>query len=204
MSFYNQTGDVAINPTPVVGVLGVIDDVRTRLRSAFDTDGARVFLLGETREEFGGSAWADVVHGHLGGLPPRVDLAAEAALGEVLATAADRGLAAAAHDLSDGGLAVALAESALRGGLGLRVSVDGDAFTALFSESAARAVVAVRPGQEEAFLALAADHGVPVAEIGTVGGDALAVTHPGGVVQIPLEELRTAYESALPALMDGV
>lgn len=182
----------------------MIDDVRTRLRTAFDTDGARIFLLGETRPEFGGSAWADVVHGHLGGMPPRVDLAAEAALGEVLATAADRGLASAAHDLSDGGLAVALAESALRGGKGVRVTVDGDAFTALFSESAARAVVAVRPGEEEAFLALASTHGVPVAEIGAVGGDALSVTHPGGAVEIPLAELRESYEAALPALMDGV
>ncbi|MBB6118473.1 phosphoribosylformylglycinamidine synthase subunit PurL [Nocardiopsis algeriensis] len=204
VSFYNQTGDVAINPTPVIGVLGVIDDVRTRLKSAFDTDGARVFLLGETRPEFGGSAWADTVHGHLGGLPPEVDLTAEAALGEVLAGAAERGLAAAAHDLSDGGLGVALAESALHGGRGIRVAVSGDAFTSLFSESAARAIVAVRPGEENAFLALATDHGVPVEEIGTVGGDALVVEHPSGAVEIPLEELREAYESTLPALMSGV
>ncbi|MFV2198283.1 phosphoribosylformylglycinamidine synthase subunit PurL [Nocardiopsis sp. LOL_012] len=204
VSFYNQTGDVAINPTPVIGVLGVIDDVRNRLRSGFRTDGATVFLLGETRAEFGGSAWADVVHGHLGGLPPRVDLAAEAALGEVLATAADRGLADAAHDLSDGGLAVALAESALHGGRGVRVELEGDAFTALFSESGARAIVSVAPEHREAFLALAAEHGVPAAAIGTVGGDALALTHPAGAVEVPLPELRTAYESTLPALMDGV
>lgn len=204
VSFYNQTGDVAINPTPVIGVLGVIDDVRTRLRTAFDTDGARVFLLGETRPEFGGSAWADTVHGHLGGLPPRVDLAAEAALGEVLAASAERGLAEAAHDLSDGGLAVALAESAMRGGRGVRVTVDGDVFTALFSESGARAVVAVRPGEEESFVALANEHGVPVEQIGVVGGETLSVTHPGGAVEVALSELRASYEAALPALMDGV
>ncbi|MEU0488688.1 phosphoribosylformylglycinamidine synthase subunit PurL [Nocardiopsis sp. NPDC006139] len=201
VSFYNQTGDVAINPTPVIGVLGVIDDVRTRLKSAFDSEGARVFLLGETRPEFGGSAWADTVHGHLGGLPPRVDLTAEAALGEVLAEAAERGLARAAHDLSDGGLGVALAESALRGGTGVRVTVSEDVFTALFSESGARAVVAVAPGDEEEFVALAARHGVPVEQIGTVGGDALVVSHAGGAVEVPLAELRGAYESALPALL---
>ncbi|GAB3722899.1 phosphoribosylformylglycinamidine synthase subunit PurL [Nocardiopsis nanhaiensis] len=204
VSFYNQTGDVPIDPTPVIGVLGVIDDVNTRLRSGFDTEGARVFLLGETRAEFGGSAWADVVHGHLGGLPPQVDLAAEAALGEVLAASAERGLAAAAHDLSDGGLGVALAESALRGGRGARVEVDGDAFTALFSESGARALVAVEPGDEEAFVALAAEHGVPVAQIGAVGGESVTVTHPGGVLEFGLDELRTSYEEALPAIMDGV
>ncbi|MFE9243053.1 phosphoribosylformylglycinamidine synthase subunit PurL [Nocardiopsis sp. NPDC006938] len=204
VSFYNQTGDVAINPTPVIGVLGVIDDVNTRLRSGFDTDGSRVFLLGETRAEFGGSAWADTVHGHLGGLPPQVDLPAEASLAEVLASSAEQGLAVAAHDLSDGGLAVALAEAALRGRRGLRVEVDGDAFTSLFSESAARAIVAVRPGQEEAFVALADQHGVPVAQIGTVGGDSLSVSHPGGVLEVGLDELRSTYERTLPALMDGV
>ncbi|MGW9554164.1 phosphoribosylformylglycinamidine synthase subunit PurL [Nocardiopsis sp. NPDC055551] len=204
VSFYNQTGEVPINPTPVIGVLGVIDDVNRRLRSGFDSEGSRVFLLGETRPEFSGSAWADVIHEHLGGLPPKVDLAAEAALGEVLATAAERGLAAAAHDLSDGGLGVALAESALRGGKGLRVELDGDAFTELFSESGARAIVAVEPGQEEEFVALAGEHGVPVTQIGTVGGDSLTVTHPGGVVEIALTDLRTSYEAAIPAVMNGV
>ena len=204
VSFYNQTGDVPINPTPVIGVLGVIDDVNRRLRSGFDSEGSRVFLLGETRPEFSGSAWADVVHEHLGGLPPKVDLAAEAALGEVLATAAERDLAVAAHDLSDGGLGVALSESALRGGKGLRVELDGDAFTELFSESGARAIVAVEPGQEEEFVALAGEHGVPVTQIGTVGGDSLTVTHPGGVVEVALTDLRTSYEEAIPAVMDGL
>ena len=204
VSFYNQTGEVPINPTPVIGVLGVIDDVNTRLRSGFDSEGSRVFLLGTTRPEFGGSAWADVIHEHLGGLPPQVDLAAEAALGEVLVTAAEQGLAVAAHDLSDGGLGVALAESALRGGKGLRVELDGDAFTELFSESGARAIVAVEPGREEAFVALAGEHGVPITQIGTVGGDGLTVTHPGGVVEVGLDELRTSYEAAIPTVMDGV
>ena len=204
VSFYNQTGDVAINPTPVIGVLGVIDDVNTRLRSGFDSEGAGVFLLGETRAEFGGSAWANTIHDHLGGLPPRVDLTAEAALGEVLAGSAEQGLVTAAHDLSDGGLAVALAESALRGGKGVRVEVAQDAFTALFSESGARAIVSVEPGQEAEFLALAERHGVPVTELGTVGGESLSVTHPGGVVEIGLEELRASYEETLPALMGDV
>ena len=122
VSFYNQTGGVAIHPTPVVGVLGVHDDVRRRLSIGFGTDGARIVLLGRTGVELGGSAWARVAHGHLGGRPPPVDLAAERALAEVLIAAAAGGLLAAAHDLSDGGLAVALAESCLRGGLGCRVS----------------------------------------------------------------------------------
>ncbi|MBX9391847.1 phosphoribosylformylglycinamidine synthase subunit PurL [Streptomonospora nanhaiensis] len=202
VSFYNQTGDTAINPTPVIGVLGVIDDVHNRLTSALpaDSDGARIVLLGRTAEEFGGSVWAEVVHGHLGGLPPAVDLAAEAALGELLADAAEAGLLAAAHDLSDGGLGVAVAESALRGGVGATLHVT-DAFTALFSESGARAVVVVRPEQEAAFAALCERHGVPAAEIGTVGGSALTVTHPEGGFSVSLEDLRTAYESTLPAVL---
>ncbi|MFC4565073.1 phosphoribosylformylglycinamidine synthase subunit PurL [Nocardiopsis mangrovi] len=204
VSFYNQTGDVAINPTPVIGVLGVIDDVNDRLATAFtpDTDGAKIFLLGTTRDELGGSVWAETVHGHLGGLPPEVDLPAEAALGEVLAGAAEYGVAAAAHDLSDGGLAVALAESAMRGGTGCSVRVD-DPFVALFSESAGRAVVAVRPDAEAAFTELCRRHGVPAAEIGTVGGRALSVRHPDGGFDIELADLRTAYESTLPSVFDA-
>ncbi|GAA2048143.1 phosphoribosylformylglycinamidine synthase subunit PurL [Nocardiopsis rhodophaea] len=205
VSFYNQTGETAINPTPVIGVLGVIDDVNDRLTSAFgpDTDGAKILLLGETADELGGSVWADTIHGHLGGLPPKVDLAAEAALGEVLASGAEYGVIAAAHDLSDGGLVVALAESALRGGTGCRITLDDDPFVALFSESTARAIVAIRPDAEDAFAELCARHGVPATEIGTVGGTALSVTHPGGGFDIDLDELRTAYESTLPEIFDG-
>ncbi|MBE3000940.1 phosphoribosylformylglycinamidine synthase subunit PurL [Nocardiopsis sp. HNM0947] len=204
VSFYNQTGEKPINPSPVVGVLGVVDDVRKRLRSGFETDNATVLLLGTTRPEFSGSAWADTVHGHLGGLPPHVDLAAEAALAEVLAEAAEQGLAESAHDLSDGGLAVALAESALRGGKGARVDLDGDAFTALFSESGARALVETTAENAAAVRELAERHGVPVTELGTVGGDTLAVSHAEGAVEVALTDLRASYESALPALMDGV
>ncbi|WP_046469385.1 phosphoribosylformylglycinamidine synthase subunit PurL [Allosalinactinospora lopnorensis] len=204
VSFYNQTGDTAIHPTPVIGVLGVIDDVNDRLRTAFghDADGAAIFLLGETRAELGGSAWADVVHGHLGGLPPKVDLAAEAALAEVLADAAEYGVAAAAHDLSDGGLVAALAESSLRGNIGCAVELD-DPFTDLFSESTARAIVVVRPDAESAFTELCTRHGVPAAAIGTVGGSSLTVRHPAGGFEIPLDDLRTAHASTFPGIFDA-
>ncbi len=151
VSFYNQTGTVAIHPTPVIGVLGVHDDVRRRLSIGFGAEGEDIVLLGRTGEEFGGSAWAHVLHGHLGGRPPAPDLDAERRLAALLAAAAAAGLLSAAHDLSDGGLAVALAESCLRGGAGCAVRLPGDPFTALFSESAGRAIVAVRPGAEAAF-----------------------------------------------------
>jgi phosphoribosylformylglycinamidine synthase len=196
VSFYNQTGAAAIHPTPVIGVLGVHDDVRRRLGIGFPA-GAPLMVLGQTRPEFGGSAWAHVLHGHLGGRPPEPDLAAERRLADLLVRACADGLLGAAHDLSDGGLGVALAESCLRGGTGCQVALGEDPFTSLFSESAARAVVAVSPGREDAFAGLAAAHGVPATAIGRTGGDTLTVE---GCFEIPLAELAAAHEGALPAL----
>jgi phosphoribosylformylglycinamidine synthase subunit PurL len=197
VSFYNQTGDTAIHPTPVVGVLGVHDDVRRRLSIGFAVSQATIVLLGRTEAEFGGSLWAHVAHRHLGGRPPAVDLRAERELAALLGGAAARGLLAAAHDLSDGGLAVALAECCLAGGVGARVTVPGDVFTGLFSESAARAVVAARPGSEPEFAAMCDARGVPAEVLGTVGGSSLEVA---GCFAIPLAELAAAHRATLPAL----
>jgi len=200
VSLYNQTGETAILPTPVVAVLGVIEDVTRRTPTGFGSAGHRVLLLGETREELSGSEWAHVVHDHLGGLPPRVDLAAERALSVLLVAAT--GVVSSAHDVSDGGLAQSLAESCLRHGVGARVDVsevaDGDAFLALFSESAARVVVTVAPEDEERLYELAAEHGVPITSLGQTRGDSLEVS---GVFEVPLEELRTAWTLTLPAAM---
>jgi phosphoribosylformylglycinamidine synthase len=197
VSFYNQTGQVAIHPTPVVGVLGVLDDVRRRLSIGFARPGGQLVLLGATTSEFGGSAWAQVAHGHLGGLPPAVNFAAERGVAVVLADAAQAGLLDAAHDISDGGLAIALAESCLAGGQGCRVRLPGDPFVALFSESAARVVAAVRPGSEAEFAALCAAHAVPAQALGTVGGAGLEVA---GEFTVPLDELAAAHRQPLPAL----
>ncbi|GAA3157449.1 phosphoribosylformylglycinamidine synthase subunit PurL [Blastococcus jejuensis] len=195
VSLYNQTGDVAINPTPVIGVLGVHDDVRKRIGGGWRTAGERVLLLGVTTPEFGGSAWASVVHGHLGGKPPAVDLPAERALADVLAALGREGLVSSAHDLADGGLAQALAESALRHGVGAVLRLTGDPFTALFSESTARAVVTT--SDPEAVKATARWAGVAVTDLGTTGGDALVVDD---LLELPLVELRAAWTATLPAL----
>ncbi|MCW2581360.1 MAG: purL, partial [Klenkia sp.] len=197
VSLYNQTGDVPINPTPVIGVLGVHADVRTRVSGGWTAAGETLLLLGTSAAEFGGSAWASVVHGHLGGLPPRLDLDAERALGELLADLADDGLVSSAHDLSDGGLAQALTESALRYGVGATVSVQGDPTAALFGESVARAVVST--SDPATVVSAARGRGVPVTELGTTGGAALVVE---GVLELPLDELRTAWSTTLPALFD--
>lgn len=200
VSLYNQTGDTAIHPTPVVAVLGVIDDVSRRTPVGFAEEGQLLYLLGDTREEFGGSAWSQVVHDHLGGLPPVVDLERERLLADILISASRDGMIDAAHDLSDGGLVQAVTESCLRGGKGARLVVpDGlDAFTFLFSESAGRAVVAVPRSEELRFNDMCGARGLPVARIGVVDGDAIEVQ---GEFTLPLAELRTAHEGTIPALL---
>ncbi|GIH72740.1 phosphoribosylformylglycinamidine synthase subunit PurL [Sphaerimonospora thailandensis] len=198
VSFYNQTGTDAIHPTPVVGVLGVIDDVSRRVRPGFVAGDLRVVLLGETREELGGSEWAHVVHGHLGGLPPRADLEAERRLASVLTTAAADGLLEGSHDLSDGGLAIALAESCLAGGVGCTVTLPGDdPFVDLFSESAARALVCVRPEAFDPLAELCARQGVACHGLGVTGGTALSIENLFGV---PVEELREVHTKTLPGI----
>jgi phosphoribosylformylglycinamidine synthase len=196
VSLYNQTGETAILPTPVVAVLGVIDDVTKRTPTGFPVAGEELFLLGTTREELSGSEWAHLVHGHLGGRPPQLDLAAEKALASLLAEGV--GLLTSAHDLSDGGLAQALVESCLRHDVGVGVELAGDPFVELFSESTGRVVVTVAGEDVERLTELARAHGVPLARLGRTGGDSLAVA---GQFDLPLAELREAWTATLPAAL---
>ncbi|GIH09834.1 phosphoribosylformylglycinamidine synthase subunit PurL [Rhizocola hellebori] len=197
VSFYNQTGATAIHPTPIVGVLGIIDDVAKRIPMGFSHDGDLLFLLGETANEFSGSEWAWVTHQHLGGRPPKVDFGREQALAGFMARTAELGLVRSAHDLSEGGLAQALTESCLRKGIGANVTVGEDAFVALFSESASRVLVAVPIGLRQAFEAVVAEQEIPLTLLGTTGGTSLVVKDQ---FEIPLDELRTAWSSTLPKL----
>ncbi|HJQ03465.1 MAG TPA: phosphoribosylformylglycinamidine synthase subunit PurL [Jatrophihabitans sp.] len=201
VSFYNQTGSTPILPTPVVGVLGVIDDVNRRVPMALRGDGSQLYLLGDTRDEFGGSEWAHVLHGFLGGKPPKVDLERERLLADVLIGAARDGLITAAHDLSDGGLFVAVAESCLRGEAGLRLIVpEGvDPFVFLFSESAGRAIVVVPRTAVDRFTADCAERGLPALRIGVLDVLEAAIEVPGQF-RLPVSELRTAWSATLPAL----
>ncbi|MFE7227711.1 phosphoribosylformylglycinamidine synthase subunit PurL [Nocardioides sp. NPDC057577] len=194
VSLYNQTGEVAIHPTPVVATLGVIEDVTTRTPSDFQAADEVVVLLGETHEELSGSEWAHVVHGHLGGLPPKVNLAAEKALAELLLEAR---FVTSAHDLSDGGLMQALAEPAMSAGLGVSVTLAGDPFVALFSESVARALVTVKADDVERLTSLAERHGVAATQLGVTGGATYSIAYDGGSVEIPLEELTGVWRSTL-------
>nr|WP_194306026.1 phosphoribosylformylglycinamidine synthase subunit PurL [Dietzia sp. B19] len=202
VSFYNQTGSTPILPTPVVGVLGVIDDVARRTPTAFgDTPGESVYLLGETRDELDGSIWAQVAHGHLGGMPPTVDLRWEATLARILATCSKDGLITGAHDLSEGGLAQALVESALAGECGLRVVLpaDADPFVWLFSESAGRVIVSVPRGEEIHFQQMLTAQDIPHTRIAVTDPDS-GTFEVQGQFTLTTEELRAAHEGTLPAL----
>ncbi len=202
VSFYNQTGATPILPTPVVGVLGVIDDVAHRTPIGFAAAGDAVYLLGTTRDELAGSAWADVVHGHLGGRPPGVDLDHERRLAALLVRAGRARLLRSAHDLADGGLAQALVESCLRRGFGVSVSLpaDLDPFVALFSESSGRVLIAVPPEVEAALASLAVDAGVPLSRVGEVTQTTNAELTVEGQFVLPLDQIRTAWSATLPAV----
>jgi len=213
VSFYNQTADTAIHPTPVVGVLGVIDDVerRTPMTWNADSDGELIYVLGDTSDEFGGSEWAHI-HGHLGGLPPRVDLQREKLLSEILVAASRDGMITAAHDVSDGGIAIAIAEMAMRANIGARFWVQDDIapFVFLFSESTARAVVVIPRSEELRFTEMCAARGLPAYRVGVVdsglGADA---GHPGEQVIVmgelftfTIDQLRQVHEATLPAIFN--
>jgi phosphoribosylformylglycinamidine synthase len=198
VSFYNQTGTTAILPTPVIGVLGVIDDVSRRTPQGFDKDGALIYLLGDTRDEFGGSEW-HAMHGFLGGRPPCVDLAREKLLADVLINASRDGLLESAHDLAEGGLAQALVESCLHGECGARIVLPegSDPFVALFSESAGRVVVSVPRSEEVRFTDMCTARGLSHRRIGVVD---LLVTdlEVQGLFRIPRRELRAAWSGTFP------
>ena len=199
VSFYNQTGDEPILPTPVVGVLGVIEDVHQTIGHDLGTvDEPEVLVvLGETKDEFGGSIWQQVSGGGLNGLPPQVDLADEEKLAEFFV--GNTGLTAA-HDVSEGGLAQAVIEMLLRAGKGVDLDlskVHEDDFVALFSESASRAVVATTADRVDALLIRADELGIPAATIGATDDSAELTV---GGVSLAISELYEAWSQTLPEL----
>ncbi|TNC26109.1 phosphoribosylformylglycinamidine synthase subunit PurL [Amycolatopsis alkalitolerans] len=202
VSFFNQTGETAILPTPVVGVLGVIDDVRRRIPAGIGAEaGETLILLGDTLDELDGSAWAQVVHGHLGGRPPKVDLERERLLAEILVAGSRDGMISAAHDLSDGGLAQTLAETVLTGQCGARIVLDEDAdpFVQLFSESSGRVLVAVPRTEELRFTEMCSARGLPWRKTGVVDPESESLEIQD-VATFPIAELREAWEGTLPKL----
>ena len=202
VSFYNESFGEAIYPTPVIGMLGLLDDVDNRVGSAFVREGDLVVLLGETKDELGGSEYLKVIHGRVAGPPPSIDWSAEKGLIECLTRAAGSGMLASAHDLSEGGLAVALAESCIQGGMGAGVKPAGDLplHVLLFSESQSRALVSVQPAKLEALEEIAGGLGVPLEVIGRTGGGILEVE---GAFSVSLEEIEGTYLNSLEKMIAG-
>ena len=210
VSLYNQTGTTPIHPTPVVAVMGVIDTVERRLPSGWQDDGENLYLLGSTQAELDGSAWAQVIHDHLGGMPPHPHLPAEKALAGLMVAAARDGLITSAHDVSTGGLIQTLVEGVLRRGVGARVWLsevmeihDIDITEALFSESVARMVVSVAREDDVKFRGLCEGRGVPVARIGVTDNSAkgLDITDQ---FSFTLDELDTLHRGTLPGVLGPV
>jgi len=203
-SLYNESEDGPVTPTPVVGMLGVISDVRQAVRMAFRDEGDEIWLLGgeldQNASALGGGEYLAVLHGKSAG-PIDVDLEAEAALVDTLVAGAEAGVLKSAHDCSDGGLAVALAESAMAGAVGVDVEL-GDVQrldATLFGEACGGAVVSVEPEDAARLVGFAARFDLRAARIGVVGGDRIVVRG----IDLPVSEAAAAWESALPALLDG-
>jgi phosphoribosylformylglycinamidine synthase len=213
VSFYNESPSGAVDPTPVVGMVGLLSRAERAVASHARAAGDVVFVLGETRAELGASQLWEALHGFVGGQPPRVDLAAERRLVDYLVSAAERGLLRSAHDCSQGGLGVALAEAAMGGpydetGFGLEVDLTTYALRLaavdlLFSESHGRAIVTCAPERATAALALAQELGVPAQQVGTVAerGGAVRLRLRDATIEHPVDRLRQVYFSSVSRRM---
>jgi phosphoribosylformylglycinamidine synthase II len=206
VSFYNETPDTAVYPTPVLGLVGVLDDVKKHCTVGLKRRGDVILLLGETREDLGGSEYLKRVHNTVTGKPPALDLDLERKVQSVCLEAVRQGLAASAHDCSDGGLAVTLAESCLQGQRGAQVTLPESAVrldAQLFGESPSRIVISARPEHAARIQELAAQAGAPVSVLGTVGGKTLRIAAGGKrQVSLPVEEMERIWRGALPALLE--
>jgi len=202
VSFYNETSGRAIHPTPTVAVVGLLDDWERHAPAAFPEDGLEIVLLGDTREDLAASAWLALRRGLEVGSPPKVDLDHERRLAELLRIAVADAAVASAHDVSDGGLAVALSECCIAGETtrGARIELEEglrpDAL--LFGESPGRVIAATRDA--EALTSLAREHGIPARRIGTTGGDRLAIAPPSGEpwIELPVAALHEYWTRAIP------
>lgn len=205
VSLYNENASGAIYPTPVVGMVGLVEDTDHITTQAFKQEGDAILLLGITKAELGGSEFQYAVHGLTEGRPPALDLATERKLLDAVLAAIRGGLVRSAHDLSEGGLAGALAESCISGNLGANIELSAGGLrpdVALFSESQSRIILTSAPDRAEELKAAVAAYGVPAEIIGTVGGERLRVALDGSAaLDEAVSELKTIWEDAIPCLM---
>jgi phosphoribosylformylglycinamidine synthase subunit PurL len=199
VSLYNETNGVAILPTPAIGGVGLMADVSRQASLAFKAAGETILLVGETKGHLGQSLYLRELHGREEGPPPPVDLKVERRNGEFVRSLIAAGRTSAVHDLSDGGLLVAVAEMAMSSNIGAELHLQSGTtpHAFLFGEDQARYVVTVRSTEADAIIAAAAKEHVPIVKIGTTGGSAIAVSGS----HVPLSRLRDAHEGWLPKLM---
>ncbi|MDK2991977.1 MAG: phosphoribosylformylglycinamidine synthase subunit PurL [Clostridiales bacterium] len=206
VSFYNETDRGAIYPTPTVGMAGVMEDVKHITTQAFKKDGDAIVLLGETKEELGASQFLNIIYGMQKGKVPDINLEKESSVQKAALKAIQEGIISSAHDCSDGGLAIALAESCISGGKGAYVNLKFDIRTdaLLFGESQSRILISLKPEYLDKLFVICESFGVPCQVIGTVCGDRLNVDVNGNkVVQLPIEEMKDKWEGTIPAYMNG-
>ncbi|MEK8130952.1 phosphoribosylformylglycinamidine synthase subunit PurL [Paenibacillus filicis] len=205
VSLYNENAKGAIYPTPVVGMVGLVHDLDHITTQGFKSEGDVVLLLGDTKAELGGSEFQYVIHGVTEGRPPAIDLDVEKVLLDSVLAAIQNGLVASAHDLSDGGLAVALAESCISGGIGAKVNFDSAlrADLALFSESQSRILLSASPEKAAELEQFLSSRGVPVQALGTVGGEKLQVSvNAVSAIDASVTQLEKVWKDAIPCLMN--
>ena len=199
MSLYNETMGAGIPPTPAIGGVGLVEDVAKTASLAFKAAGEDIWLVGGAPGWLGRSAWLATVAGREEGAPPPVDLAAERRNGDFVASLIRGGKVSAVHDLSDGGLAVALAEMAMAGGIGASVEAQGPLEHAFFFGEDQGRYVLTAPAAERAAIAEEAKRlGVPLSRLGVTGGETLKL---GDAAPVALAALSEAYENWLPAYM---
>lgn len=202
VSFYNESYGEPIYPTPVVGMVGLLEDVEVRCSTGFKDEGDTVILIGETLSEIGGSQYLSVIHDVVAGEIPALDLELEAAVARVVREAISKKLLQSAHDCSDGGLGVTLAESAIAGNIGATLALDDDlaAVDSLFSETQSRIVVSATPEKTDELIDLLVAADVPFSVIGEVGGDRFEIE---GKISLALDELSTPFNEALATFVEG-
>ena len=200
VSFYNESIDKAIYPTPIIGMVGVLDNMEDAVTMSFKDEGDQIFLIGENKEELGGSEYLAVIHGLETGQIPELDLNFEKSVQQSVLTAIERGIVKSAHDCAEGGLAVALAKAGFENKLGAEVVVDDkmrdDAL--LFGETQSRIIVTVSEDDEEQLRKTCTENNVPVQKLGTVQKDQLAIND---LINIDITKLKTGWEESIPCIM---
>lgn len=199
VSFYNEYNGQAILPTPTIGMVGLLEDIGNRVSAEFKDEGDLVFLIGESREETGASYAQYLLSGRDEGEVPEIDLKTARRLNDFLVQAASRRILKSAHDCAEGGLAVALAECSLAGGLGLSANYQAEISpaAAFFGESQNRVLISLNPDKLGELEKLAAEYKLPLSKLGRLGGDIFALTVNGQKIEMPLKELNDIYRNSL-------